>query len=539
MSATRQSTPAILANANTLKRAHSPDAESDADLETKRTKLSVENTPTTRDKKRRKKKKRKAPVVSAASAASSNGPETRESSSPSPISAKGKDVPSELVDETASAVNEPVVDEAPSVDVATLSAELSAQTILVKKHEALLAQLTQSITCQVCLDILHKPYSLSPCGHVACYNCLVQWFTSEPDHEVLGPRRKTCPHCRARIRERPAEAWSIKDMVAGLLKSGLVSGLSQGPPPPPELPGPPPEDDNALQDPWRNIFGFPYQHPRFQRALPNGEQPPIEDMGMLDVEDGGIYRCLDCMHEIWDGVCSACNRVYHGHRVGADFADMFDDGESLDGEDMGLFPHWFPMNLGDDDDESIRDLADGDDEEPGYESDFIDDGDGAAADVIEISDSEATPRRVVRRRAMPRYVESSDEDEARSDSSIIRAHVRRLVPIPRRYRSPESDDVVVLNDDSDSDSVEEGRRLRRALIDAVRRGSDEESVETLDEEEPIELERAGSDDDDEDAESRHEEELSRDSSPATEVYRNFGRRYRPRPLYTDSEDEGI
>jgi hypothetical protein len=47
-------------------------------------------------------------------------------------------------------------------------------------------------------------------------------------------------------------------------------------------------------------------------------------MGMYDAEDGGIYRCLDCMHEIWDGVCSSCGRVYSGHE---DYGDNVSDEE--------------------------------------------------------------------------------------------------------------------------------------------------------------------------------------------------------------------
>lgn len=28
---------------------------------------------------------------------------------------------------------------------------------------------------------MHKPYLLTPCGHLACHNCLVRWFTEPRD----------------------------------------------------------------------------------------------------------------------------------------------------------------------------------------------------------------------------------------------------------------------------------------------------------------------------------------------------------------------
>jgi hypothetical protein len=50
-------------------------------------------------------------------------------------------------------------------------------------------------------------------------------------------------------------------------------------------------------------------------------------MGMYDAEDGGVYRCLDCMHEIFRGRCTSCNRAYPGHHD-------YDEDEDEDYEDM-------------------------------------------------------------------------------------------------------------------------------------------------------------------------------------------------------------
>jgi len=216
---------------------------------------------------------------------------------------------------------------------------------------------------------------------------------------------------------------------------------------------------NANPDPWKNIFPneggagrrrFPWFFPGAD--IDDDDDIPIadiaprgEDVGMLDLEDGGIYRCLDCMHEIWDGICTSCGRVYPGHRpdvddghdddeddvigwweeqMGAEEVDMADDPgwmglEGGDGDDDGDDDNW-PGHFGapwrhrmhmfggpfgfigavhmDEDDEEegegddlrvsdgegerSRDRDDDEEEEGGYESSFIDDEDDAAIAVI-------------------------------------------------------------------------------------------------------------------------------------------------------------
>ena len=157
-------------------------------------------------------------------------------------------------------------------------------------------------------------------------------------------RRKNCPVCRAAIVERPVEMWGIKSMVASLVRSGLVELPA---PAAPHLPvasgegaGGPAGDNNRNNDPWRNIF---------RRRLPGGGlngllfgQPPAAaqmdehrgDMGWFDEDDGGVYRCIECFHEIWDGVCSGCNRAYPGHVGG----DDDDDDDSEDGDEGDIYP---------------------------------------------------------------------------------------------------------------------------------------------------------------------------------------------------------
>ncbi|KAJ7507186.1 hypothetical protein B0H11DRAFT_194178 [Mycena galericulata] len=541
--ATRQNTPnsspVVLAPTNSLKRALSEDAESDSLPDPKKIKLKLENTPQAKDKKKRKKKKKKTPVVvpldllastnatpssnhalvlspiltaTGSSTTNSGGKGKRKAASAPPLQVEGEPGAQE-----GEGVNEPAkmpdAPESSSETIARLTEELNTQSALVKKHEATLEQLkNQSLTCQVCLDLLHKPYALAPCGHIACYNCLVAWFTSEPEEPHFGgPRKKTCPHCRATIKERPVEVWSIKDMVAALLKSSLLSGLSPGPPPPPALPGlPAPVGHVTPPDPWHNIFRYSHQHPRFHPAPAHREPASVEDMGMLDMEDGGVYRCLDCMHEIWDGVCTACQRVYPGHQHGEGFeeGEMFDDSDDDDGPvfwppfphmhpgvdydgpiQLPFTAHWFHDDDDDEDDDDESDIENAlHGREDGYDS-FIDDadeGDGVevhrAAAIIEIdsdSDRASSPPRLIRgRRAAPNrlvtLVSSDDEDE----NEAPRSRRRRA---GNRVASPVESEVIVVSDDDDTP-----RRISRVSDDdddeggdyAAREFSDDESSNT-------------------------------------------------------------
>ncbi|KAJ7216664.1 hypothetical protein GGX14DRAFT_442329 [Mycena pura] len=514
---TRQTTPgpnpAVLVPPNILKRALSEDADCDAHPDTKKVKRTSENTPNAKDKRKRKKKKKKTPVVAplelttgSANATPAPNPAILFSPTPTPPKSpmnptKGKhratSAPSAAPVEAEREAQEPenlkddqqtlqVSDaiESSSATIARLKQELSAQSISLKKHETALAQLSQSLTCQICLDLLHKPYALAPCGHVACYNCLVSWFTNEPEHHFLGPRKKTCPHCRATIRDRPVEVWSVKDMVTALVKSGLAIGLSVAPPPPPALPGTPQRTNaNNPPDLWHNIFRSSIFRP--QAANGNNEQPPVEDMGMLDMEDGGVYRCLDCMHEIWDGVCTSCNRVYPGHRVDdADFFDgeMFDDDSDLEDWRQHFFPinaagtgihyegpipmsHFWPYDDDDSIDESIADERSADDGSEGYDS-FIDDGDDddgglqRAAAIIEVNNSDSDDTAGRHAPITPRIIEltdSDDEDEPvrLASRSTVRRSSNHVSTAPRgrtrnRILSPsESSDVIVVNDNDD------------------------------------------------------------------------------------------
>jgi hypothetical protein len=226
---------------------------------------------------------------------------------------------------------------------------------ILQRHKSHLAQHQQALTCQICLDLMHKPFTLVPCGHITCYNCLIRWFTAlqnpnasvvaddnanplpenvdevqlivnstEAERETYLRRRKTCPLCRAAVLQRPVEMWGIKSMVVTLVNSKLVDLPVPIAPPNSTAPEGANNNDDANNDPWRNIF-----HPTNTKRGPLVQnQADQEHMGMYDNEDGGIYRCIDCFHEIWGGVCTGCHRGYPGHEGDDDDndSDLYDQG---------------------------------------------------------------------------------------------------------------------------------------------------------------------------------------------------------------------
>ncbi|KAI6038601.1 hypothetical protein EDC04DRAFT_2692938 [Pisolithus marmoratus] len=440
------------------------------------------------NKRRKKKKKKKIPIVSQGSLSktdpmpggshrqlvpptsktslarnviirfSSAAPEAETSSKRTPKSPM-PDMPSGAITSSASKVNDttddtgnPTPPSPVSLEsrVAQLTQELAAKNELLTSHQALLNHVQQAITCQICLEFMHKPYALSPCGHLACYDCLVQWFKAPPpDNRPAAPttsRKKTCPHCRAIVRSRPIEIWGFKNIVQSVSKSNLVRNQ-------PAAPSDLPENQNSNVDPWADIF--PKISQGGQRLYPwldedDAHNPARgEDVGMLDMEDGGIYRCLTCMHEIWNGVCTGCGCEYPGHRhdgddddvdlgylvdeLGAEEVDVEDDpgwmgleaGEADDVDDSDYDAPWFPWHLWadyalmpvyDEDAEAegiyeYEEDEDGDDEE--YEESFIDDEDADHPRIYELPDDEDGYDQFP-----DRHLESSSHSEEEEDDAV-------------------------------------------------------------------------------------------------------------------------
>ncbi|KAI0342438.1 hypothetical protein BDW22DRAFT_199394 [Trametopsis cervina] len=279
---------------------------------------------------------------------------------------------------------------APALDAksAAIAADLAV-------HSSLLQSLLPSLTCQICLSLMHRPFALAPCGHVSCYSCLVTWFTEKPPDalqtalealangsvpplpllEAAPPppaparptipiprRKKTCPQCRARVFQKPVEVWLIKDMVKQVVRSGLADPEAV----PPELRDGTPAPDGT-QNAWAHIFPDGAAEDEARR---NVFRAMIlrENMGIRDEEDGGIFRCVDCAHELEEGICSHCGRVYPAHDPDWILDDSvgYDEDEGGVGDDLGfMLGHHPELRYLDDDEDSMQSTEE-DDLMPGF-----------------------------------------------------------------------------------------------------------------------------------------------------------------------------
>jgi hypothetical protein len=366
----------------------------------------------------------------------------------------------------------------------------------------MLTQIQQSVTCQICLDLMVKPYALAPCGHLACYSCLVRWFTSEPAHGAAPPehlRKKICPQCRAVIKNPPVEVWGVKSIVSGLSKSGLLEGHKM------PAKNDAHENENGSTDPWSKIFK--------RNPNRNADHDFNPDVGYHDVEDG-VFRCMDCFHEIWDGVCSSCGRVYRNIEVDdVDPVDDYDDEDDHVGHVAWFnpWPNFWPWpnpwqapnfehhenhyhdhehdrRSDHDHYETYSDIDQ--EEEDGYESSFIDDEiDENWSNLHGLPRAEREGANETSN-AVEQVDEEDEEDEEESIGRIRRGLLRA------RTAASRARPVVVSTDGEEEEEEEEpvGQNSRRRLragrvanmsrIRPVVTSSDGESAESDGDDEP-------------------------------------------------------
>ncbi|KAF8579014.1 hypothetical protein K439DRAFT_1638373 [Ramaria rubella] len=422
------------------------------------------------------------------------------------------------------------------LELEQLRKEIAHKNEMLIKHEKTVAAVTQTLTCQVCLELLRLPYALAPCGHVSCHACLVAWFTSShndhnddelnpevewysddgssvggdwpqvaveppsqhghgniPNGDAPAPpvngnaappahapahaafpnsvnRRKTCPHCRCVVKERPVQVYAIKDLV-GILDPPHVE------PAKPETPKKVPKDSNESEqkkapekDPWKGIFRSPHgsghngagsgNHPPWggfamdipdgffdeedeehevvadpalhvnlphpggfpalePAPLPQGQGPPPPPF--VDEEDG-VRRCGACMHELWGGRCT------NDH-----CAVDYDDVSFIGSEDSELvlpdYRRGSPTFEGGDGDVGWgRHLEP--DVDDGYESSFIDDEEqrGGASSV---------------------RLPAEDDDDHASDQG---SDADDFIPGPSRRWTGGADIVVISSDEGEEEN---------------------------------------------------------------------------------------
>ncbi|KAH8832843.1 hypothetical protein DL96DRAFT_1704894 [Flagelloscypha sp. PMI_526] len=149
------------------------------------------------------------------------------------------------------------------VKKADCETELQALKASSRINEELVGAVESSILCQICMDLLLKPYVLSPCGHCYCVDCLSSWFRQAPvpdidlndtemtpeqlqeDPSYIMHRQKTCPTCRAIVSRRPEPVFVVKSIAAAIAKARAQKQLSS------TLPL---SDEPSTDDPWKDLF---------------------------------------------------------------------------------------------------------------------------------------------------------------------------------------------------------------------------------------------------------------------------------------------
>ncbi|KAA1472933.1 hypothetical protein DENSPDRAFT_839331 [Dentipellis sp. KUC8613] len=153
-------------------------------------------------------------------------------------------------------------------------------------------------TCEICTCTMWKPATLPDCGHTFCQGCLTDWFSTilaqhltsnphyNPNHPPphIGPDLLralpqalhpyilnimqnnshppyTCPTCRVAVRNRPVEAFALKNLV-----HTVAEAKGERPPPSAAPPAPvagratrgraaPPPAPRRVENPWDGFFG--------------------------------------------------------------------------------------------------------------------------------------------------------------------------------------------------------------------------------------------------------------------------------------------
>ncbi|KAJ7493200.1 hypothetical protein B0H11DRAFT_1718311 [Mycena galericulata] len=122
-----------------------------------------------------------------------------------------------------------------------------------RKKEELLQTIEVSLQCQICIELVSKPYAVVPCGHIFCLSCLQQWFRSAPPNdsdsdldpeaqeEYILTRDKSCPCCRATVLRRPIPIFVVKSVVTALRAATAPSTTT-------------PLGEESDGDPWKGLF---------------------------------------------------------------------------------------------------------------------------------------------------------------------------------------------------------------------------------------------------------------------------------------------
>ncbi|KIY70100.1 hypothetical protein CYLTODRAFT_488369 [Cylindrobasidium torrendii FP15055 ss-10] len=237
-------------------------------------------------------------------------------------------------------------------------AELASLKVKKQRADEVLSNIEMAMQCQICMELLLKPFALSPCGHVLCLPCLQEWFRKAPpsaddmdidpqdldDPHYIMYRQKSCPCCRATVLHRPVPVFLVKSVASAVIKSkgpGHTSGT------------PVSRDDGTStvdsDDVWKGLFPTEDDMLDAEEYDEEDDELPYEALpgGMLEqfapAWMGTIFSSDD---EDYDSYASAEDDSMQGDDDEAGRED--DDEDSDDSEDDAgqyVVPIWEPPTV--------------------------------------------------------------------------------------------------------------------------------------------------------------------------------------------------
>ncbi|KUJ22392.1 uncharacterized protein LY89DRAFT_714205 [Mollisia scopiformis] len=190
---------------------------------------------------------------------------------------------------------------------------IKSDTQLATAFRSDLMNIKSTVTCSICDQLLYEPYTLA-CGHTYCYSCLCNWF-------VPNKHKKTCPECRARVKQIPTPNYIVKSIVDVFTKQIELMPADENPEQHVQRRA---EEIAEVEKDRHNPAGL------FKGTFSRG---PRRKRLFRDEEDGGVLRCPGCGHEHEGGpACAICGEEIDEYPY--DFSDFDEDDADLEIEDI-------------------------------------------------------------------------------------------------------------------------------------------------------------------------------------------------------------
>ena len=209
--------------------------------------------------------------------------------------------------EDAPSTSPPTMPSAPRLPHAAIGGEQQAcqHELKLKRLEPDLDTMRQLITCKICQRFLSEPYGLA-CGHTYCYVCLDAWLVAQ--------KKRTCPDCRATIKEQPVPSYLIREMtrVFAYRQELLPDGETVE------------EHDEYIKEAVAQVATDKETDGLFSGLFKGGRMHwmPLHDPG------DDVDRCPNCHWELEEGRCGSC-----GLNIGDEDGFGLDTGESENSDD--------------------------------------------------------------------------------------------------------------------------------------------------------------------------------------------------------------